>query len=141
MRLVYLLSGLSCVAVGGLGVVVPGLPTTVFFILAAWCFSRSSRRLEEWVLNLPGIGQLVQDYRSGLGMPRRAKVMAIGCIVAAVGLSAGIMIDSAVVRLIVVGLGLIGVAYVGYRIPTRERVLAERAAVALDAEAETTADS
>ena len=80
MRLLYLAGGLLCVGIGGVGVVVPGLPSTVFFIMAAWCFSRSSERLENWVLNLPGIGPLVRDYRSGLGMPRRAKIAAISCI-------------------------------------------------------------
>ncbi len=128
MRLVYLCFGLGCVAIGGVGVVVPGLPTTVFFIMAAWFFSRSSKRLENWVLNLPGIGPMVTDYRSGLGMPQRAKVVAIACIVVAVGLSAGLAIDNLAVRLGVVALGLIGVWYVGSRVPTRERVLAQRQA-------------
>ncbi|MGI9597538.1 MAG: YbaN family protein [Acidimicrobiales bacterium] len=128
MRLVYLLSGLSCVAIGGVGVLVPGLPTTIFFIMAAWCFSRSSRRLERWVLNLPGIGPMVSDYRDGLGMPRRAKVFAISCIVIAVSISAGLLIGNTAVRLVVVGAGLVGMWYVGLRVPTRETVLAERAA-------------
>lgn len=126
MRLVYLASGLGFVAIGGVGVVVPGLPTTVFFIMAAWCFSRSSERLENWVLNLPGIGAMVRDYRAGFGMPKRAKIAAISCIVVAVTLSAGLAIDNTVVRLLVAALGLIGVWYVGYRVPTRETVLAER---------------
>lgn len=128
MRLLYLFSGLSCVAVGGIGVFVPGLPTTVFFIVAAWCFSRSSERLENWVLNLPVIGGTVRDFRNGLGMPKKAKVMAISCIVLAVGISAGFLIPNTIVRLIVVAVGLVGVWYVGWHTPTRERVLAERAA-------------
>lgn len=126
MRIFYLCLGLISVGVGGIGVVVPGLPTTVFFIIAAWAFSKSSERLEQWVLNLPGIGPMVSDFRSGLGMPQRAKVFAITCIVLAVGLSAGLLIDNSVVRLIVVAVGLIGVWYVGFHVPTRERILAER---------------
>lgn len=128
MRAIWLLAGLSCVGVGGIGIVVPGLPTTVFFIMAAWCFSRSSKRLENWVLQLPGIGPMVRDYRGGLGMPRRAKVFAIGCIVVAAGSSALFLINKPVVQLLVAALGLIGVWYVGLRVPTRETVLAERAA-------------
>lgn len=139
MRLLYLAAGLGFVAIGGVGVIVPGLPTTVFFIMAAWCFSRSSRRLENWVLNLPGIGPMVRDYRSGLGMPRRAKVAAISCIVLAVGLSAGLLIDNLTVRLLVVALGLIGVWYVGYRVPTRETVLAEQAVAGVESEPGTVA--
>ena len=38
--------GGAAVALGGVGMVVPGLPTTVFFIVAAWAFARSSPRLE-----------------------------------------------------------------------------------------------
>ncbi len=123
MRLVYLISGLSCVAMGGVGVFVPGLPTTVFFIMAAWCLSRSSKRLENWVLNLPGIGPMVSDYRAGLGMPRRAKVLAIGSMAVAVGLSAFVFIDDLTVRVIVLAVGLLGAVYVGFAVPTRERVL------------------
>ncbi len=134
MRLLYLASGLGFVAIGGVGVVVPGLPTTVFFIMAAWCFSRSSHRLETWVLNLPGIGAMVRDYRGGLGMPRRAKVAAISCMVIAVGLSAGLVIGNLAVRLLVVILGIIGVWYVGYQVPTRETVLAEREAAGVEAQ-------
>ena len=126
MRLVYLAGGLCCVAIGGVGVVIPGLPTTVFFIMAAWCFSRSSERLEQWVLDLPGIGPMVRDFRSGLGMPRKAKIAAISCIVIAVALSAGFLIGNLAVRLIVIAAGLIGVWYVGFHVPTREQVLAER---------------
>ena len=77
-RLGLLALGWIAVALGGLGVFVPGLPTTGFFVLAAACFARSSPRFEQWVLGLPKVGPLVRDHRAGLGMPRRAKVVAIG---------------------------------------------------------------
>jgi uncharacterized membrane protein YbaN (DUF454 family) len=117
-------AGWVAVAIGGVGVVVPGLPTTVFFIIAASCFARSSPRFERWVLGLPRIGPMVRDYRAGLGMPRRAKGFAIGTIVVVCGLSA-LLVSSPGVRIAVVTLGLIGCAYVGWRVPTRERVLAQ----------------
>jgi uncharacterized membrane protein YbaN (DUF454 family) len=117
--------GWACVALGAIGIVVPGLPTTGFFVLAASCFARSSPRFEAWVLGLPGIGPMVADFRDGLGMPRRAKVLAIGSVVVAVGLSAALALDG-VARLVVVALGVVGVWFVGWRIPTRESVLAER---------------
>lgn len=128
MRIAWLAFGLLSVGIGAIGIVVPGLPTTVFFIVAAACFSRSSPRLERWVLGLRGIGPLVADHRAGLGMPRRAKGWAIGSIVVFCGLSAGFLVDNTVVRLTIAAAGLVGVAYVGFSVPTRERVLAERAA-------------
>ena len=65
--------GWVAVAIGSIGIVVPGLPTTVFFIIAAACFSRSSPRFEQWVLTRPGVGPMVRDYRAGLGMPRQGQ--------------------------------------------------------------------
>ena len=103
--------------------VVPGLPTTIFLIMAAGCYARSYPQLERWILDLPGVGQMVRDYRAGLGMPRRAKVWAISMIAAACGLSAGLLIDPVAVRLLVAAVGLVGVWFVGWRVPTRERVL------------------
>ncbi len=108
------------VALGGIGVVVPGLPTTVFMIIAAACFARCSPRFEQWILDLPGIGRSVADYRSGLGMPLRAKIAAITMLVVAVSLSAGLVITNTPVRAAVVAVGLIGVWYIGVRVPTRQ---------------------
>lgn len=128
MRRVALLAvGWLAVALGAVGVVVPGLPTTGFFVLAAACFARSSPRFERWVLNLPTVGPLVRDHRAGLGMPRRAKVMAIGMMLVACSLSAWTL-GTPVLAGTVLGAGAIGTWYVGWRVPTRERELARRAA-------------
>ena len=130
VRAVWIAVGLILVGIGGVGIVVPGLPSTIFFILAAAAFSRSSTRLERWLLNLPAIGPLVRDYRAGLGMRRRAKIMATSMIVIAVGLSTGLAIESWTLRAIVLAAGAVGVAYVSWRVPTREtldRIAAEGA--------------
>lgn len=126
VRGVWITVGLLLVAVGGVGIVVPGLPSTIFFILAAAAFSRSSARLERWLLNLPAVGPLVRDYRAGLGMRRRAKILAVSMIVIAVGISTGLAIQSWTPRAIVLAAGAVGVAYVSWRVPTRE--LLDRAA-------------
>lgn len=122
-RWLWMAGGFAAVAVGSVGVVVPGLPTTGFFVLAASCFARSSPRFEQWVLDLPGVGPMVRDYRGGLGMPRRAKALAITMMIVAVALSATFALDG-VARVVVVVLGLVGTWYVGWRVPTREVVLA-----------------
>lgn len=112
--------GWLAVAVGFIGVVIPGLPTTGFMVFAAWCFSKSSPRFERWLLDLPAVGPLIRDYRSGLGMPRRAKMTAVVMIVVAVTLSS-FAIPNPVVRSIVIVAGLIGIWYISSRIPTRSR--------------------
>jgi len=116
--------GWAAVAIGSIGIVVPGLPTTVFFIVAAWCFARSSPRFERWVLELPRVGPLVRDYRAGLGMPRRAKVWSITVMVIVAGASIFLTIDHVVIGAAIAALVLIGVWVIVFRVPTRERVLA-----------------
>lgn len=115
--------GLGWVAVGlgTVGVIVPGLPTTVFFILAAACFSRSSPRFERWVLERPGVGPMVRDYRSGLGMPRRAKLASTLSIGFVVSLSAFLAVDAWWLRAVLLGVGAFGIAWVLFRVPGRPR--------------------
>lgn len=128
-------AGWFAVALGSLGVIVPGLPTTVFFIVAAACFARCSPRFERWVLDLPRIGPMVRDHRAGLGMRRRAKVAAVTTILAVSTVSGVFLIANRAVGLAVVGVGLVGAAYVLFRVPTRERVVARRLPSAPPAEA------
>ena len=115
--MLWLAGGLVCVAIGGVGVVVPGLPTTVFFILAAACFTRSSPRLEAWVLGLPRIGTAVADYRAGRGMPARAKVLAVASITGFSTLAV-VLLDATWPRAAVVVAAVVGAAVV-LRTPTR----------------------
>ena len=126
LRYLLLVIGFGFVAVGFIGVLVPGLPTTVFMIMAAWCFAKSSPRFERWVLQLPGIGKFVQDHRSGLGMPRKSKIIAITMMSLAVVLSIVFALNQISIRFIVGTVGIFGVWYVGCKVPTREKVISQK---------------
>ena len=126
LRYLLLVIGFIFVAVGFIGVLVPGLPTTVFMIMAAWCFAKSSPRFERWVLQLPGIGKFVQDHRSGLGMPRKSKIFAIIMMYLAVVLSIVFALNQISIRFIVGTVGIFGVWYVGGKVPTREKVISQK---------------
>jgi uncharacterized protein len=118
VRWLWFVAGWMAVAVGGVGIVVPGLPTTVFFIIAAWCFSKSSPRFEQWVLDLPRIGPMVRDHRAGLGMPRKAKRWAVGTMVLFAGASA-LAVAHPVVSPAILALVAFGAWYVIVRVPTK----------------------
>ena len=126
LRYLLLVIGFIFVAVGFIGVLVPGLPTTVFMIMAAWCFAKSSPRFERWVLQLPGIGKFVQDHRYGLGMPRKSKIIAITMMSLAVVLSIVFALNQISIRFIVGTVGIFGVWYVGCKVPTREKVISQK---------------
>jgi uncharacterized membrane protein YbaN (DUF454 family) len=78
------LFGLGCVSVvlGVIGIVLPGLPGTVFLILAAWCFTRSSPRFEAWLLDHPRLGPPVRRWRERGAIPRAAKGFACASLAA-----------------------------------------------------------
>ena len=110
--------GSACVGVGAVAALVPGLPTTVFFVAAAWCFARSNPRFEQWVLDLPGVGPLVRDVRAGLGMPRRAKVLATVMIWAAIAVSTFTVRDTPWLAGSIAALGAVGTVYIWRFVPT-----------------------
>lgn len=56
----------------------PLLPTTIFLILAAACFARSSPKLEARILNHPQFGPFVRDWRERGAIPLRGKLFAVG---------------------------------------------------------------
>ena len=64
------------VGLGIVGVVVPGLPTTIFFLIAAWAFSKTSERFQRWLLNHPQFGPPIRAWHQHRVIPRRAKKLA-----------------------------------------------------------------
>lgn len=94
IRFFWLSLGLFFSVVGLIGIVIPGLPTTILMILAAACFCRSSQKLFTWVINNKYFGKHVKDFREGRGMPRTAKIMAICSIWIFVSLSIFVGIPS-----------------------------------------------
>ena len=58
---------------GVLGVVIPVLPTVPFLLLAAYCFARSSEKLERWLRGTKLYEDNLADFAAGKGMTRKAK--------------------------------------------------------------------
>ncbi len=63
-RTLWLLFGLVALFLGILGVFLPLLPTTPFILLAAFAFSKSSKRLHSWLLNHKLFGPLIRDWET-----------------------------------------------------------------------------
>lgn len=80
MRFVWTALGYSSLAAGAAGVFLPLLPATPFFLLAAYAFSRSSPRLEAWLMAHPRWGPPIRDWRREGAISRRAKATAIAVI-------------------------------------------------------------
>jgi hypothetical protein len=87
MRGLWLALGGLFLGLGLLGVVLPVLPTTPFLLLAAGCFARSSPRLHRWLLGHPVLGPPIRDWEENGAISRKAKRLAVGSMLAVVGLS------------------------------------------------------
>ena len=101
LRPVLFVLGCVSVVIGVIGIVLPGLPGTVFLILAAWCFTRSSPRFETWLLDHPRLGPPVRQWRATGAIPRYAKWIACASLAA----SWLIIFATSLSPLTVIGLG------------------------------------
>ena len=120
IRVMWIFLGSLFVTLGTIGVFVPGLPTTVFLIIAAACYIRSSQKLYNWLISNKTFGPLIKDYREGKGMPKKAKVLALSMITIFAGSSSIFLIDNPPIQILVGILGIIGFWYVGFRVPTNK---------------------
>lgn len=118
-RLLWLALGFLFAAIGTVGIVVLGLPTTPLMILAAACFAKSSQRFYDWVINNRMFGQHVKNYREGNGIPKKSKPMILGTMWIFITFAVLIGIpDSApdISRYATIVLGIIGTIFI-LRIP------------------------
>lgn len=76
-RRLWAIAGGVALGIGIVGIVVPLLPTTPFLILAAYCFSRGSRRLHDWLLNHRTLGPPIRDWRKHRSVSGKAKLSAM----------------------------------------------------------------
>ena len=117
-KILWIFLGSFFVMIGAIGAVIPGLPTTMFLILAAACYIRSSQRLYDWLITNKTFGPYLKDYREGKGIPRRAKKIALIMMTIFVGYAVLFALDDLIVRIVVLVLGMIGFYYVAYRVPS-----------------------
>jgi len=75
-RVLYLTLGWLCVFLGLVGAFLPLMPTTVFLLIAAWAFSRSSARWHRWLREHARFGETIRAWEEHHAMPRRAKRIA-----------------------------------------------------------------
>jgi len=76
MRWALIAFGWANVGLGVIGVFVPGLPTTVFLLVAVWAFSKSSERFHAWLWSHPHLGPPIRRWYNYRVIPIRAKVFA-----------------------------------------------------------------
>ena len=121
-RITFVVLGCVSLALAVIGVVLPILPTVPFLALAAFCFAKSSDRLNNWLINTKFYQNNLADFKAGKGMTVKTKVrilatvtlvMAIGLIVM---LMKGVIVGSIILSVVWLG----HIYYFGFKVKTRE---------------------
>jgi uncharacterized protein len=116
-RLSYLGLGVLCVGLGVIGAFLPVMPTTVFLLIAVWAFSKSSARLERWLLDHPRFGPRIRQWRAHRTIPWSVKLTAWGSMAGSLGIM--FVADAGPIAMISAGVVIaIGAIYIASR-PSR----------------------
>lgn len=111
-RAVYVALAAVCLALGLLGAVLPGLPTTPFLLVMSFLLIRSSPWLHGQVLRLPVVGKYVREWDEKRGVRRGVKVLATTWVVVAVALVLFATNLAAPLKILVAVLALSGLAVI-----------------------------
>lgn len=118
-RMLYGAVGWCAVALGIAGLMLPGLPTTIFVLAASYCFSRSSPRFERWLRENRWLGPRLERIAGAGGMPPSAKRAALTVMWIAVFLSSAVLVGMHWAAAIgTIALGAIGTVWILFGVRT-----------------------
>lgn len=120
IRLLFVALGSIFLALGVIGIVVPGLPTTPFLLLSAACYFRSSNRLHSWLLNHKLFGRFIRDFKENKSISLRSKVISLVTMSCMILLSVFVFLDNLYIKIVILILGAVG-AMVILLIPTSRK--------------------
>jgi uncharacterized membrane protein YbaN (DUF454 family) len=116
-RGLFFLLGTIFLILGGVGVLLPILPTTPFLLLSAACYYKSSRHMHNWMFHNRWFGGYIRNYSEGKGISLNAKLFTISLLWALILYSTFIVVNNWVVQLALLTIA-IGVTIHLIKLPT-----------------------
>ena len=109
LRVLFFIGGWVSLILGCVGIVLPLLPTTPFILLAAYCFSRSSERLHQWLITHPQMGPLIQDWQQDGSISKTAKTKATVLIIGTFAVTFAVVNVGLMVKgvILLIGIGVL----------------------------------
>jgi uncharacterized membrane protein YbaN (DUF454 family) len=106
LKALYITLGSISLGLGVLGIFLPGLPTTPFLLLTTWLYAKSSRRLHHYIVTHKWFGPYINNFSKGVSI--KVKIRSILMMWAMIAISAFVFIENHNTRLILFGVGVIG---------------------------------
>ena len=117
----WAVGGFLCFALGMVGVVLPILPTTPFILVAAFCFARSSTRLNNWFKGTKVYKHVLEGYVTKRSMTLRAKLTILIPVTVLLVIGFALMGRVPVGRLILAAVWIGHIIYFGFVVKTDKR--------------------
>ena len=109
----FLFLGIGCV-----GIVLPFLPTTPFFMVSAFCFAKSSEKLHNWFLGTALYKKHLDSYVQKKGMTRKTKAVVLCSITLLFGLCFLLTEGILPARIAIAAVWICHVLYFAFRVKT-----------------------
>jgi uncharacterized protein len=118
VKVLLIFFGTLSLAIGLIGIVVPGLPTTPFVLLTAALYCRSSEKLYSRITGSRLFGERIRRFQAEKGLTMRSKLYSISFMWTMIFISSYFFIENAVADWIVVIAGVTGTVVMGFYLPT-----------------------
>ena len=117
-KLFFLFLGCVCLILGGIGVVLPILPTVPFFLVTVFCFANSSKKLHDWFVGTDIYKKNLESFVQKKGMTARTKAGIISSVTVLMGLGFFMMKDVPVGRVILAAVWVCHMIYFIFGVKT-----------------------
>lgn len=100
LKVILIILGFLCVALGIVGAFLPVLPTTPFLLLALYLFSKSSDKWHNWLLNHKIWGKYLQDFIATRAISKKVKIVSITTLWITILVSAIYFVEIVLVKIL-----------------------------------------
>ena len=103
---------------GILGIFIPGLPTTPFLLLTASLYLKSSQKLYQKLIANKYLGKYIIRFNEEKGITKIGKIYSISIMWLMITLSVLFLIESLILKIVVITVGIIGTIVMGFLLKT-----------------------
>lgn len=114
----FLVLGCISLGLGTIGIPLPLLPTVPLYLLAAFCFARSSERLHVWLINTRLYKENLESYVQGQGMTRKTKIRIMVTMTVVITVGFILMDQVLIARIVLAAVWIFHIFYFGFRVKT-----------------------
>ncbi|MCL2412576.1 MAG: YbaN family protein [Bacteroidales bacterium] len=106
LKILYAILGSISLVLGTLGIFLPLLPTTPFYLLTAWLYMRSSEKLYQKVMSNKYFGSIVRNFQEDKSIPLRTKIIIVSMLWASILFSAFFAVSAWWLRLLLFAIAI-----------------------------------